>query len=97
MTRRSGIFFDAGEFAAGNQRWRRGARIAALGGHEVGEVQAAGGDADQRLFRLQGGFGGVLDGECSGPERLVITKAFMQGSLAGQTIAAEASALHGRS
>ena len=59
----TGILLRTGEFASGDQRRSRRSGIAALGGHEVGKIQPSGGDADQRLSRLQGGFGGVLDGE----------------------------------
>src|SRR5271169_2207528 len=59
----SAAFFDSGEFASGDQRRRRRPGIATLSGHDVGEIQASGADADQRLSRLQGRFSGVLQNE----------------------------------
>ncbi len=54
---------SAAEFASGDQRRLGSAGISAVGGHGVGEVQAASLDADEFFARAGNWFGGVADFE----------------------------------
>src|SRR5580658_3268985 len=74
---------DAGKLAAGDERRRWGSWVSALRGHEIGEIQASGGDSDNGLSWFRGGSGAFRTASASGPESAVIIRAFIEESLAG--------------